>query len=291
MIENSLPIEGPLDLRATLRPLHGAFRSDGWWYAARTNDGAATLQVARTGERLLGRAWGPGAESLLARLGGFAGLDDDPATFQPSHPIVAELHRRNPGARFGRNGQVFAELVMAVASQKVTGAEAHRAMRGLSGAFSDPAPGPRPDLMLPPDAGRMADAPYWDYHPLHIEKKRAEVLRRVAASHELIDALADDPPEEASRVLSRFPGVGPWTIAETLAPSHGDADAIPVGDFHLKNIVVYHLTGKPRGTDEEMVALLEEFRPHRGRVARLLHQLGHAPKFGPRTTPRDITRY
>jgi uncharacterized damage-inducible protein DinB len=40
-----------------------------------------------------------------------------------------------------------------------------------------------------------------------------------------------------------------------------------------------------------MVELLEEFRPHRGRVARLLHQLGHAPKYGPRTAPRNITRY
>jgi hypothetical protein len=54
--------------------------------------------------------------------------------------------------------------------------------------------------------------------------------------------------------------------------------------------VVYHLTGRPRGSDEEMMELLEEFRPHRGRVSRLLHTLGHEPKFGPRMEPRDITR-
>jgi hypothetical protein len=39
-----------------------------------------------------------------------------------------------------------------------------------------------------------------------------------------------------------------------------------------------------------MLELLDPFRPHRGRVARLIHTLGHEPKFGPRATPRDITR-
>jgi hypothetical protein len=46
--------------------------------------------------------------------------------------------------------------------------------------------------------------------------------------------------------------------------------------------------GPPRGTDEEMIAVLEEFRPHRGRVMRLLSTLGHAPAFGPRMPIRSI---
>jgi hypothetical protein len=55
-------------------------------------------------------------------------------------------------------------------------------------------------------------------------------------------------------------------------------------------MVVHHLTGRPRGTDEEMLELLDPFRPHRGRVTRLLHTLGHEPSFGPRLAPKDITR-
>ena len=40
---------------------------------------------------------------------------------------------------------------------------------------------------------------------------------------------------------------------------------------------------RPRGTDDEMVALLEPFRGQRGRVLRLLLLDGNAaPKFGPR---------
>ena len=79
-------------------------------------------------------------------------------------------------------------------------------------------------------------------------------------------------------------------MAKTLTPSHGDPDRPEVGDFHLKHMVTFHHTGRPRGTDEEMLELLEPFRPHRGRVARLLHTLGHEPKFGPRMAARDITR-
>ncbi len=291
MLERSIPIEGPLDLRSTLRPLHGAYRSDGWWYSALTAAGPATIQLSRTRGELTGRAWGAGGAMLLERLGDFAGLNDDPLGFETPNPIVSELLRRNPGVRFGRNGQVFSELVIAVTAQKVTATEAHRAMRGLYEAFSEPAPGPRPDIRLPPDPEKLAAAPYWAFHELHLEKKRADVIRRAATEASRIDGLAAESVPVAASGLAQLTGVGQWTIAETLVRSHGDVDAVSVGDFHLKNLVVYHLTGRPRGTDEEMVELLEEFRPQRGRVVRLLHQLGHAPKYGPKTTPRNITRY
>jgi 3-methyladenine DNA glycosylase/8-oxoguanine DNA glycosylase len=105
-----------------------------------------------------------------------------------------------------------------------------------------------------------------------------------------IDTLADLPADQAATGLARLSGVGAWTVAKTLEVSHGDPDQVAVGDFHFKNVVAHHLTGKDRGTDEEMVELLEPFRPHRGRVIRLLGRLGPAPAFGPRMPVRDITR-
>lgn len=286
----SVPIQGPLDLKRTLAPLHGAFREGAWWYTARTADGPATLRVTRSAATLDGEAWGGGAERLLERLAHIGGLKDESGGFLTGHPVVSELHRRNPGLRFAATGQVFAQLVVAIVGQKVTGTEAGRALAGLGRVFSDPAPGPVAGLRLPPDAERLAGARYWDLHPLHLEKKRAETLIRAARKAHLIESLADVGAAAAAETLLTLPGVGPWTVAETLARSHGDADQVPVGDYHIKNLVVHHLAGRPRGTDEEMLELLEEFRPHRGRVIRLLHQLGHAPKFGPRSTPRNITR-
>jgi 3-methyladenine DNA glycosylase/8-oxoguanine DNA glycosylase len=76
-----------------------------------------------------------------------------------------------------------------------------------------------------------------------------------------------------------------------VAVSHGDPDALSVGDYHLKNLVAWHFTGRPRGTDEEMVDLLEQFRPQRCRVARLISLLGHAPAFGPRQPLRSFAAY
>ncbi len=285
-----IAIDAPLDLRGTLRPLHGSFANDGWWLAARTPDGAGSLRVRRTREELIGEATGDGAEWLLKRLGQIGGLDDDPEGFKTDHPIVSELHRRNPGLRFGRTDLVFDALLAGIAGQRVTGREAAAAMRGLYERFSDPAPGPNARLRLPPDPKRMAEAPYHVFHELHLEKRRADLIRRISAKSEKINALGDADSATAGEFLRSFPGVGEWTVAETLIPSHGDADRVKVGDFHVKHIVVYHLTGRPRGTDQEMLELLEPFRPHRGRVARLLHTLGHEPKFGPRMTPRDITR-
>ena len=101
------------------------------------------------------------------------------------------------------------------------------------------------------------------------------------------------PPTDtatAAAHLQSFRGIARWTTAKTLEVSHGDPDQVAVGDFHFKHMVVHHLTGRDRGTDEEMLELLEPFRPHRGRVIRLLHVLGHEPSFGPRLAPRNITR-
>ncbi|MBW3666380.1 MAG: DNA-3-methyladenine glycosylase 2 family protein, partial [Actinobacteria bacterium] len=286
----SLPVEVPLDLRRTLRPLHGSFATDGWWMAARTPEGPGSLRLHRTSDELVGTAWGDGAAWLLERMGGIAGLGDDPGCFVTEHPLVAELHRRHPGYRFGRTGLVFDALVAAVCAQKVTGVEAARAMRGLKWEFSERAPGPNHRLHLPPDPDRMAAAPYWKYHRLHLERRRAEVLRRLAACHHRISGLGSEEPDKGAAALGAYPGIGPWTVAEALAISHGDPDQVSVGDFHLKHIVVHHLTGRARGSDEEMMELLEPFRPHRGRVVRLLSTLGREPAFGPRSPARDITR-
>lgn len=285
----TLPITGPLDLRRTLRPLHGRFEADGWWLAARTPQGDGSLRIRRTRTELNGEAWGEGGRWLIDRLASIAGLEDDPGTFVTEHPVVGQLHRSHPGDRFGRTNLVFDALLVAICAQKVTSTEARRAMRGLYLDFSDPAPGPNRRLRLPPDPRRMAAAPYHAFHRHQLEKRRADLIRAVSSLGPRIDALGEEPLDRAAAVLESIGGIARWTSAKTLEVSHGDPDQVAVGDFHFKNIVVHHLTGRDRGSDEEMLELLEPFRPHRGRVIRLLHTLGHAPKFGPRLAPRDFT--
>lgn len=284
----TISIDVRLDLRRTLRPLGGRFLEDGWWLTARTPAGPGTLHLRRPGD-VVAAAWGDGATWLLDRAPQIVGMDDDPDELVTDVPMVADLLRRQSGVRFGATGLVFDALVVAILGQKVTGKEAKRGVRGIWSKFSQPAPGPR-DLRLPPDPKLMAEAPYYEYHPLGVEKKRADTLRRAAAESDRIEQLRAVDSLSARTSLERIPGIGVWTSAETVAISHGDADAVSVGDFHHKNLVAWHLAGRPRGTDEEMLELLEPFRPHRGRVVRLLETLGHAPSFGPRMPIRSIEK-
>jgi len=87
-------------------------------------------------------------------------------------------------------------------------------------------------------------------------------------------------------------GIGIWTASLVLGQAVGDPDAIPIGDYHVKNSVSWALAGEPRGTDERMIELLEPYRGHRQRVVRLIHLGGiTAPKYGPRTQPRNIRKH
>lgn len=253
----------------------------------RTPEGPATLHLRRTGTAVEAVAYGPGTTWALESVPGLIGSDDHPEEFSTKHPLVGELHRRNPGMRIGRTGLVFDALLVAIVSQKVTGKEAGAGMRQLTRTYSSPAPGPVP-FLLPPDPEQLAAATYFELHPLGIEQRRADAVRRVASDAARIEQLAAVNAPEACTYLERIRGIGVWTSAETVVVSHGYNDAVSVGDFHHKNEVAWHLTGRPRGTDAEMVELLEEFRPHRARVMRLLATLGHAPAFGPRMPIRSI---
>lgn len=253
----------------------------------RSPEGPATLHLRRTGTAVEAVGFGPGALWALESVPGLIGIDDHPEEFRTGHPLIGELHRRNPGLRIGRTGRVFDALLVAIVAQKVTGKEAGLGLRQLRRTYSEPAPGPMP-LRLPPDPEQLAAATYFDLHPLGIEQRRADTIRRVASDAVRIERLAGVSPADASTYLERIRGIGAWTSAETVVVSHGHSDALSVGDFHHKNEVAWHLTGRPRGTDDEMVKLLEEFRPHRARVMRLLATLGHAPAFGPRMPIRSI---
>ena len=69
----------------------------------------------------------------------------------------------------------------------------------------------------------------------------------------------------------------------------GDADAVPVGDYHLPHSIGFALEGTARSTDDRMLELLEPYRGHRARVIRLITYAGiGAPKFGPHKPLRKI---
>ena len=84
-----------------------------------------------------------------------------------------------------------------------------------------------------------------------------------------------------------MPGVGVWTIAETVQRSHGDPDAVSFGDFHVSKRVGWALVGE-RVDDDGMRELLEPWIGHRQRVVRLIEAAGIGyERHGPRMTIAD----
>lgn len=291
--------EGPLDLRATVGGLRvGAgdptMRLDATTMvrATRTVDGPATLRVEVDDDATVrASAWGPGATRVLDAAPELLGMHDDRVGFEPgSHEIVARLDARRPGFRIGRTGRVVDVLLATILQQKVTGVEALRAFRHLVHVAGEPAPGPADGgLVLPPPADWLAHTPTWQYTAAGVDRTRAITIitahRRIDRLEEAVGMTSDD----ARRRLTAIRGIGPWTAALVERHARGDPDAVEVGDFHLPNTVAWTLVREPRATDDRMLELLEPFRGHRGRVARLCELAGStAPRRGPRHPIRSF---
>jgi 3-methyladenine DNA glycosylase/8-oxoguanine DNA glycosylase len=292
-----LPLASPIDLALSLAPLrHGRddptvrFASDGVWIARATAAGPATLRLMAEAGAIVAEAWGPGAQLAIEAAPGLAGLLDDTSLLVAHHPLIRELQRRFSSLRLPRTGQLLPALIPAVIEQKVTSSEAHGAYVGLARLLGEVAPGPV-ELLLPPAAARLAALPYFEFHPLGLERRRAELLRRIGHSGARIESWTALPPEEARARLQAIPGIGPWTAAEATRVAYGDPDAVSVGDAHLPDLVSWALTGEPRADDERMLEILAPYAGQRARVVRLLEVAGiKIPRFGPRFAPRRIGR-
>jgi 3-methyladenine DNA glycosylase/8-oxoguanine DNA glycosylase len=298
--------DATVDVPRTLSPLrHGPadptirMTSDTVWRASRTPEGPVTMRLTWDRTSVEAVAWGPGAEWAITNVPRLLGADDDPSTFRPEPSFLRDLARRFTGVRFGRTERVLEALVPAICEQKVTAEEAHRAHRLLALWFGEPAPAAMsadgtlladaPRLQLPPDPARLATLPYHQVHRAGLEQRRAMVIRRVAQRAPWLEAITGPSVDHAEARLRSIPGVGPWTVAETVRSALGDADAVSVGDFHVPNLVCWALAGEPRGDDARMLELLEPYRGHRGRLVRMLELSGiAAPRYGPRLQPRSI---
>ncbi len=288
----------PVDVGTTLAPLgrgrgdpcHRATPDGALWRASRLPTGPVSYRLLQRGPRtIFCEAWGPGAPELVTGLPELLGGRDDPAGFEPGHPLLHEAHRHHPGLRVPRTGRVFEALVPAVLEQKVTGRQARAAWRWLVGRYGTPAPGPvPPGLRLPPGPEGWRRIPSWDWHRAGVEPSRSATIVACARVAARLEECVDLPPAEAEHRLRLMPGVGVWTAAEVAQRAWGNADALSVGDYHLAGFVGWSLLGRPLD-DAGMVDFLNPWRPHRYRVVRLLELSPRArkPRFGPRMTIQD----
>ncbi len=263
--------------------------------ATYTPDGPGTLSIRWAPERPVEvDVWGPGGSWLAERVTDLLGGTDAGAPWlaADAHPVVAAAAGEHRHLRYGRSGTLYHELLPTIIEQRITGGEAVRQWARLCRELSAVAPGPFDALLLPPAPAVLARQPSWWFHPLGIERKRVTPLVEVARHADKLWSWAECAPDEAARRLHLLRGIGAWTTGSVLGPALADPDAVPVGDYHVKNHVAWALAGEPRGTDERMLELLEPYRGQRGRVVWLLGAAGHAaPKFGPRRRVLPMARW
>ena len=288
----------PTSLRLTLaRYRHGGgdpttLVTDGeFWRATLTPQGPATLHLDWRGTSMQQQAWGPGAAWLLDQIPALTGARDPGHVFETGHPEVLAAQRNHPRLRLGASGTLYHELLPTILAQRVTAGEALHQWHRLVYQLGEKAPGPLDTLRLPPTPQAVLAQPSWWWHRLGVELKRVTTLRQVSKhDHKLHDWASLTPPAAAEK-LNLLAGLGPWTIGTVMSTALGDPDAVAVGDYHLKNVVVHALTGRARGTDEEMLELLTPYAGQRGRAVWLLLLAGHrAPKFGPGRRVSSITQ-
>jgi 3-methyladenine DNA glycosylase/8-oxoguanine DNA glycosylase len=289
----------PIDVGLTFGPLVRGGRdlssriaADEWTHAMHSPAGPVTLRarVRRAEASITLQAWGSGREWAMERAPLIVGLNDRPQSFRTTNALVARLHRRLQGLRVVRLGAVYDLAVATTVEQRVTTLEARRSWHALVRRHGEAAPGPA-GLILPPSPHVVARLPDWEWRRIGIEERRAATMRHLARDASGLDRAAAVGDAVLENRLLGIRGVGPWTAALVMHVAAGDADAVPVGDWHLPRHVGFALAGEPRADDARMLELLEPFRPHRARVWRLLVAgTRPPPRRAPRARIHDLMR-
>ncbi|HEY4558817.1 MAG TPA: 3-methyladenine DNA glycosylase [Enteractinococcus sp.] len=225
-------------------------------------------------------------EQALAGWAEFDELLARTAHLLPERVVAAR--RKNPGMRFMATGQLVDELLTVVLEQKVTQRQARATWGWLAKTYGEASPAGEPASKLAPKPQRVLDIPSWEWHAGWVQPFMVRTLKTVASRASALHRLAHQPLERISAGLTSLPGIGPWTVAETLQRTHGAADYVAVGDYHIAHHVGEALTGR-RTDDEEMLELLEPWVGHRQRIVRLIYASGiRFSRFGPRMAATDF---
>lgn len=254
-----------------------------------TPDGPVALAATRAADELSVLCQGPGADWVEPHLPAVFGLLDDPSSFRPEGKL-RRLAQEVEGLRLPRWPVVFERLVQIVFQQLISYRDACRAWRLLVRRYGEEVPG-SVGLFHAPTAQRLGGLAVHELMACEVPPKHARValqLAKQAAGLERLWATGTEPVaiDRLSGFLLTQPGVGPWTVGSLRGAGLGDADAIVLGDYGHAHHVTHFFTGEERGTDDQMVELLESYRPHRFRVLVILIQAAKPPpRRGPKRPP------
>jgi 3-methyladenine DNA glycosylase/8-oxoguanine DNA glycosylase len=216
-------------------PAYTVTRAGAWatlWYRGPAG-GVAGLAWAVDGDglRLVGdaavaaRTLQTGAPPLMPE----AALPADP----PAH---RQLFRRWAGIRPVVFPEPFEGLIWAILGQQITVTFAARLKGAVAARFGPVLPGGGGHAF--PTAAELAGASEGALRAAGLSRQKAATLLSLSrvVARGLWDpaSLYGTPADEATAVLTRFPGIGPWTAEYLLVRVYGHPDVLPVGDAALR---------------------------------------------------------
>lgn len=253
----------------------------GYWRAHSSPSGPLLLHARREGADVVLASWTSGesggwdasaALALTAAWAGFADAAEGADELLAGDPRTRRLAAVAGPVRLSRMPSMQEAIGRGVIGQLVQFEEARRSCAQLV-RLAGPVIGP---VRAWPDAPTLRALPEWSLRrACGMSLRGIRALRAAADDDRRLAACADAGDWQGMDArLRAIPGIGVWTSAEARL-ALGDADAVPFGDWHLPSLVGHVLAGpreEPAGgwTDTELEVLLEPFRPHRGRVLRLL---------------------
>jgi DNA-3-methyladenine glycosylase II len=198
------------------------------------------------------------ADPVLARL-----IDDRP-DFDP-RAWMAQLPPMD----------LYGALLFQVTGQQLSVPATRRTLARIEALFGGHLPSPTELLAVDPAQLREAGL---SWRKINTLRDLAERLSDGRLNAGVLSALPDD---ELMAELTAIPGIGPWTVQGALLIALQREDVVLPGDLALRKAVqaAYQLDHRP--TEQEVLAIAENWRPYRSLATSYLFSAAFEPTGAP----------
>jgi AraC family transcriptional regulator of adaptative response / DNA-3-methyladenine glycosylase II len=256
--------------------LDGAFRR-----SLRLPNGTGVVELRPAGDHVRATFWLEDLRDLAAavrRCRALLDLDSDPLAVLDAlggDPVIGHLVRAAPGRRVPGHVDAHELAARAVLGQQISVAGALALAGRLVAGHGEPLAAPVGGVThLFPSAAALADA---EPASLPMPAKRRAALIGLARALDQNEILLDEAAdrEQAQRLLTELPGIGPWTASYIAVRALRDPDAFMAGDLGVRRAL--ERLGED-GRAPEASRLAEPWRPYRAYALVHLWALVGAPR-------------
>ena len=255
--------------------------------APRSGPATERVRLRRDGAFVVD-AWGPGAEWLVERAPELCGALDNPDAFRPDQPLLRDLVHCHPGLRIGRTrGRLRDRDVRDARAAR----RDPRRVAELAAAWSARWASRRRARLRAcgcrPSPERIAHTPYEVFHRFGIERRRADVLRRLAVvAQRLEETRRTAARGRLSPLAARSPASARGPPRASALIALGDPDAVRWATCTSRTWSAGAWPANARGSDERMLRAPRAVpRPSRARHP-AAHGGGHVQRRGAQMTER-----